>query len=112
MHYELSIAARKYVNDLLVNNFPVRYPVAWENASFTPPADGSIWLKYNYTEVDTVTYGLSRKCKYYVGMVQISVFFSPGTGIDRPRQIANQLAESIVDGTMLDSGTIDRKSVV
>ena len=112
MQYELSLAARKFVDDLLVNEFPVRYPVAWENAKFTPPVDGSIWLKYDYTEVDTVTYGLSRKCKYYVGMVQISVFFSPGTGIDRPRQIANQLAESIVDGTMLDSGAIYESGVV
>ncbi|HAN9009974.1 TPA: hypothetical protein IGN80_004191 [Escherichia coli] len=112
MQYELSLAARAFVDDLLVNEFPVRYTVAWENCKFTPPADGSIWLKYDYTEVDTVTYGLSRKCKYYVGMVQISVFFSPGTGIDRPRQIANKLAESIVDGTMLDSGTIYESGVV
>ena len=112
MQYEVSLAARKFVSDLLVNEFQVRYPVAWENAAFTPPADGSIWLKYDYTEVDTVTYGLSRKCKYYVGMVQISVFFSPGTGIDKPRQIAHQLAESIVDGTMLDSGTIYESGVV
>lgn len=112
MQYELSLAARKFVNDLIVNEFPVRYPVAWENSAFTPPDDGSIWLKYDYTEVDTVTYGLSRRCKYYVGMVQISVFFSPGTGIDIPRQIANQLAESIVDGTMLDRGTIYESGVV
>ncbi len=45
-------------------------------------------------------------------MVQVSVFFSPGTGIDMPRQIANRLAESIVDGTMLDSGTIYESGVV
>ena len=106
MQYELSLAARKFVNGILVNNIPVRYPVAWENVKFTPPSDGSMWIKYDYTEVDSVTYGLSRKCKYYVGMVQLSVFLSPGTGVNKARQLANQLAESIIDGTMLDIGYV------
>lgn len=112
MQYELSMAARRFVNEVLINEIPVRYPVAWENSRFRPPENGSMWLKYDYTEVDSVTYGLSRKCKYYVGMVQISVFFSPGTGIDKPRKLANQLAESIVDGTMLDIGYVYEGGVV
>ena len=112
MQYELSLAARKYFNDILVSKIPVRYPVACENVKFTPPSDGSMWLKYDYTEVDTVTYGLSRKCKYFVGMVQVSVFFSPGTGIDKARRLANQLAESIEDGTMLETGYVYEGGVV
>ena len=59
MHYELSIAARKYVNDLLVSIFPVRYPVSWENVAFTPPADGSIWLKYDFLLSPYVTVSTS-----------------------------------------------------
>lgn len=112
MQYELSLAARKFVNGILVNNIPVRYPVAWENVKFTPPSDGSMWIKYDYTEVDSVTYGLSRKCKYYVGMVQLSVFLSPGTGVNKARQLANQLAESIIDGTMLDIGYVYKGGIV
>lgn len=112
MQYELSLAARKFVNDILVKNIPVRYPVAWENVKFTPPSDSSMWIKYDYTEADSVTYGLSRKCKYYVGMVQLSIFFSPGTGVNKARQLANQLAESIIDGTMLDIGYVYEGGVV
>ena len=112
MQYELSLAARKFVDDILVNEIPFRYPVAWENVKFTPPADGSMWIKYDYTEADSVTYGLSRKCKYYVGMVQLSIFFSPGTGVNKARQLANQLAESIEDGTMLETGYVYEGGVV
>ena len=111
MQYELSMASRKFVSDL-INTLPVRYDVAYENAAFTPPKDGSMWLKYDYTEADTVTWSLSRKCKYYVGMVQVSIFFSPGAGVDKARQVANQLAESISDGTMLDTGYIYEGGVV
>lgn len=111
MQYELSLASRKFVSDL-INTLPVRYDVAYENAAFTPPKDGSMWLKYDYTEADTVTWSISRKCKYYVGMVQVSIFFSPGAGVDKARQVANQLAESITDGTMLDTGYIYEGGVV
>lgn len=106
MHYEMSLAARKFVSGVVVNNFPVRYPISFENVRFTPPVNGDMWLKYDYTEADTVTWSLSRKCKYYVGMVQVSVVFSPGVGIDSARKIAGQLAEAFEDGTMLDSGYI------
>ncbi|HGY8334050.1 TPA: phage tail terminator-like protein [Escherichia coli] len=111
MQYELSLAARRFVTDL-VKTFPVRYPISYENVAFSPPNNGGMWLKYDYTEADTVTYSLSRKCKYYVGMVQVSVFFSPGDGVDGARRLANQLAESMLDGTMLDTGYIYKGGVV
>lgn len=105
MHYELSVACRKLVSDAAVD-FAGSLPVAYENCGFTPPPGGGMWLKFDYTEVDTVTWSLQRTCRYYVGMCQVSVFFSPGMGVDRPRQLAGRLANAFVDGTMLDSGYI------
>lgn len=105
MHYEMMVAARKLVSDAAVD-IAGGLPVAYENCGFTPPNNGSMWLKFDYTEVDSVTWGLQRKCRYYVGMVQVSIFFSPGEGTDRPRQLAGRLSEAFADGTMLDSGYI------
>ncbi|MCF0178634.1 MAG: hypothetical protein HUJ97_00110 [Bacteroidales bacterium] len=105
MHYELSVACRKLVSDAAVD-VAGGLPVAYENCGFTPPANGGNWLKFDYTEVDTVTWSLQRTCRYYVGMCQVSIFFAPGTGVDRPRQLASQLANAFADGTMLDSGYI------
>lgn len=109
MQYELSIASKKIVSQSAKSIAP-SLPISWENVGFTPPS--GMWLKFDYTEADTVTYGLSRKCKYYVGMVQVSLVFPPGNGVDKARQLANQLAESFVDGTMLETGYIYEGGVV
>lgn len=109
MQYELSIASKKIVSQSAKAIAP-SLPISWENVGFTPPS--GMWLKFDYTEADTVTYGLSRKCKYYVGMVQVSLVFPPGNGVDKARQLANQLAESFVDGTMLETGYIYEGGVV
>lgn len=109
MQYELSIASKKVVSQSAKAIAPSLL-ISWENVGFTPPS--GMWLKFDYTEADTVTYGLSRKCKYYVGMVQVSLVFPPGNGVDKARQLANQLAESFVDGTMLETGYIYEGGVV
>lgn len=109
MQYELSIASKKIVSQSAKVIAP-SLPISWENVGFTPPS--GMWLKFDYTEADTVTYGLSRKCKYYVGMVQVSLVFPPGNGVDKARRLANQLAESFVDGTMLETGYIYEGGVV
>jgi hypothetical protein len=111
MHYELSIAARALVARV-ARGLSTPLPVACENVAFTPPADGSMWLKFDYTEVETVTWSLQRTCRRYVGMVQVGVHFSPGIGVDRPRQVASSLAQSFVDGTILDSGYIYEGGIV
>lgn len=111
MQYEMMVAARKLVSDAAVD-IAGGLPVAYENCGFTPPSNGSIWLKFDYTEVDSVTWGLQRTCRYYVGMVQVSIFFSPGTGTDDPRKLAGQLANAFREGIELDAGYIYEGGVV
>ena len=111
MHYEMSIAARELVSNVAVD-IAGSLPVSYENSNFTPPKNGSMWLKFDYTEADTVTWGLQRTCRYYIGMVQVSLFFPPGFGIDRARQLAGSLSEAFADGTMLSTGYIYEGGVV
>lgn len=105
MHYELSVACRKLVSEVAVD-IAGGLPVSYENVGFTPPANGGMWLKFDYIETDTVTWSLQRTCRYYIGMCQVSIFFSPGTGVDKPRLLASRLSQAFADGTMLDTGYI------
>lgn len=103
MHYELSVAARAALGEWL--EIPGNeYPVAYESVPFDPPSDGSKWLKFDYVEAETVRVGLSRKCAYYVGMVQIGIHFAPGLGMDATRQLAKNLADFFEDGKILING--------
>lgn len=102
MHYELMLAARK----ALAEEFENRYGIAYENVEFIPPRDGSMWLAFHYVEVATDTLSLDRKCKSYIGMVQVNVICSPGSGTDRARQLAKEIADFFNDDTMLEAGYI------
>lgn len=102
MHYELMLAAR----DNLVAGLNGDYPIAFENVPFTPPADGGMWIKFDYIEAQTDRYSLSRKCVSYIGMVQLSVIFPPMSGTEKARQLAKRIAEIFADGKMLTTGYI------
>lgn len=97
MHYELYQAAQEAIFRWFGNS----YAIMTENVEFTPPADGSPWLKYDYVEAATMTVSLDRKCKVYLGMVQVGVVFSPGVGVMEARGIANNVVKESVDGIML-----------
>lgn len=97
MHYELYQASQ----EALFRWYGNTYAIMTENVEFTPPADGSPWLKYDYIEAMTQTVSLDRKCKVYVGIAQVGVVFSPGTGISLARSIAKELAIRAVDGMIL-----------
>lgn len=97
MHYELEMAAREAVWSWFGDTYWISYP----NTEFTPPADGSPWLKFDYIEALTQTVSLDRKCRVYVGIVQVSVFFSPGTGTSIAKNIAQGVAKRAADGIML-----------
>lgn len=102
MHYDLMLAARK----ALAEKYEEHYPIAYENISFEPPRDGGAWLKFDYTEVDSQFLSLDRKCRSYIGMVQIGVIVAPGSGTDIARMIAKGIADFFVDGKMLETGYI------
>ena len=102
MHYELSIAARV----ALAEQFGKAYPIQYENVDFVPPANGGMYLKYDYIDSDTEFLSLDRKCKSYIGMVQIGVVFPPGSGTDKARLVAKDIADFFDDGKMLSTGYI------
>lgn len=102
MHYELSFAVRR----LLAVNFERDYKIQYENVDFVPPKNGGTWLKYDYKESDTIFLSLDRKCRSYIGMVQIAVIFPPGSGIDEARKTAKDIADFFDDGKMISSGYI------
>lgn len=102
MHYELMLAARVS----LARRYEKRYPIAYENVSFTPPADGGMWLAFHYTEVSSEYTSLDRKCRSYIGMVQVNVVIPPGSGTDKGRQFAKDIANFFEDGKLLRTGYI------
>lgn len=108
MHYELSVAARV----ALAQEFESQYMIQYENVDFVPPGDGGIWLKYDYTEADTLFLSLDRRCKSFIGMVQVSVIFPPGSGIDKARRLAKNIADFFEDGKMLATGYIFEGAIV
>ncbi|AUV57183.1 tail terminator [Enterobacter phage Ec_L1] len=109
MHFELYEASAEFVASIIQDSDNL---VAWENIAFTPPADGSEYYRFNYKEADTVTTSLDRKCAYFVGMVQVDVVFSPGSGISVARKLAADVAKSAIDGTMLSTGYILSRGAV
>lgn len=108
MHYELSVAARV----AFAKQFEKQFPIQYENVDFVPPGEGGIWLKYDYTEADTLFLSLDRKCKSFIGMVQIAVIFPPGSGIDTARKVAKNIADFFEDGKMLSIGYIYEGAIV
>ena len=108
MHYELSVAARM----ALAQEYESEYMIAYENVEFTPPKVGGIWLKYDYKEADTIIHDLKRKCISYIGMVQIGIEFPPGSGIDKARKLAKNIADFFEDGKMLSNGYISEGAKV
>lgn len=108
MHYELSVAARV----ALAEQFGKAYSISYENVEFIPPGDGGIWLKYDYKEADTIYHDLKRTCISYIGMVQIGIQFPPGSGIDKARKLAKDIADFFEDGKMLSDGYISEGAKV
>lgn len=104
MHYDLMVAARK----ALAEEYESEYPIAYENVEFKPPSNGGMWLAFHYTEAETVYASLDRKCRYYVGMVQVNVIFAPGSGTDKARKIAKGIADFFDDGKMFETGYVSQ----
>lgn len=101
-HFEMSEDARAAV----FAEFASQHPIAAENIPFTPPADGSPWLKFDYMEASTDVLDLARRCMSFIGLVQLSVHFSPGVGVTTPRRIAKQIATFAQDGKIIGQGYV------
>ena len=101
-HFELSEDARQAV----FNAFSGSYHIAAENVKFDPPVDGTPWLKFDYIEVATDVLDLARRCMSFIGLVQVGVYFSPGTGITDARAIAKEIANFAEDGKIIGQGYV------
>lgn len=108
MHYELMLAARK----ALAERYESNYKICYENVAFTPPLCGKEWLAFHYMEVDSDYISLNRKCRVYVGMVQVNVVFPPLSGTDKARRLAKDIADFFEDGKMLETGYISEGASV
>ena len=102
MHYELMLAARKALAEEYENTFKIAY----ENVEFVPPNDVSPWLAFHYKEVSSDYLSLDRKCRSYIGLVQVNIIFAPGAGTDKARRLAKNIADFFEDGKMLEHGYI------
>lgn len=102
MHFDLSVAARKAVMD----EYRGKLPLCLEGSPFSPPSNGATWMKFDYFESETIGYGLRKKCKSYIGMVQLSIFFMPSNGVDAARKLAKDIANFFYDDKMLSTGYI------
>lgn len=108
MDYELMLSARK----ALAGEFESRFKIAYENVEFVPPGDGSMWLRFDYTEVDKEFLSVDRKCVSYIGMVQVGIIIPPGSGSDKARQVAKEIARFFYDGKILETGYISEGAKV
>jgi hypothetical protein len=66
--------------------------VAFEDVSYTPPADGSTYLKAYLLPGNADSEDLAGKHKSYRGIFQVSVITKSGTGRGPAGQIADELA--------------------
>ncbi|QXG07669.1 hypothetical protein [Erwinia phage Snitter] len=81
-----------------------RYALAVPNVPFEPPV--GIWLQYDFIPAETLSVGLSRKCRSLKALVQVSIVFPPDTGIDKAGALAKELAEFCYDGRIVGQSYI------
>ena len=99
MHYEMALKCKAAVAKFAAGN---GLKVASDNVGFIPPRGGETYLKVSYVEADSRSVDLSRKCRVYLAMVQIDVIFKPGIGTDCARIVAQRVAKSFPEGTIVD----------
>ncbi|WP_404677011.1 phage tail terminator-like protein [Raoultella ornithinolytica] len=98
MHYDMALKCKAAVAKFAAENM---LRVAGDNVDFRPPAGGETYLKVSYIEADSRSVDLSRKCRVYIGLVQIDVIFKPGIGADDARLIAQNVAKYFPEGKIL-----------
>lgn len=99
MHYDMALKCKAAVAKLAAEN---GLRVAGDNVDFIPPKGGETYLKVSYVEADSRSVDISRKCRVYMGMVQIDVIFKPGNGTDHARLVAQNVAKYFPEGEIID----------
>lgn len=100
MHYDMALKCKAAVAKFAAEN---GLRVAGDNVDFRPPAGGETHLKVSYVEAYSRSVDISRKCRVYIGLVQIDVIFKPGIGADSARLIAQNVAKYFPEGKIIDS---------
>ncbi|UYE93660.1 hypothetical protein EEPDABAO_00069 [Klebsiella phage mfs] len=82
--------------------------IASDNVDFKPPASGEYAiLNFHTSKRIPDLLDLSRKCRVYLGLVQVDVIFKPGTGTDAARLIAQNVAKYFPEGKILGDDKLD-----
>lgn len=90
-------AAAGILRERLADNFSA-YPIAWPNADFTPPVDGSStqrpYIAFHALEGEAFRVGGTGRTSTYrhPGIVRIQIFTPLNTGDGLSREIADTLA--------------------
>lgn len=77
------------------------YPVAWENAPFTPTA-GQIWLRCFLLPAQTRSDDLTGEHRSYVGVAQIDALVPSGTGPGVGAALVGELEDLFPASTYLE----------
>lgn len=100
--YDLETAARM---DLFAA-FGKRFKIAACNVEFESPKDGGMYLKYDYVPAERIVHSLDRKCISIIGMCQVMIIFKPGSGTEKARALAKEIANTFYDGKILSVGYV------
>lgn len=65
--------------------------VAYENVAFTPPSDGSTYLRCFLLPADTDSQDLEGKHEIFRGIFQVSIIAKAGAGLGAAKGIADEL---------------------
>lgn len=66
-------------------------PISWENLAFTPPADGSAYLKFNLLPGQTRSDDLAGQLRAWIGVAQITIFVPSKAGPAAAEAFVGQL---------------------
>lgn len=87
-HFEQAVAAA------------MGWPIAWPNAEFTPPDNGS-FFEFHIMPAQRQILDVQGKMQQFTGAVQISVVVPPGDGTQNTVGIAQQVAEMFSPDTVI-----------
>lgn len=84
-------------------------PVAWQNVSFTKPANGGMYVEPILIPGPTLNKELSAKRKTYLGIFQVNCWAPSGNGMGPVEQLAQELVNMFaVNSKKLGAVVIDK----
>lgn len=84
-----------------VDTYATALPIAWPNVNFEPPASG-LWIEAAVLPNETGEIGWGADARReYLGLIQIAIYFRPGTGIVTATEEAEAIADHFPKGLVI-----------